>query len=221
MKGLCILCATQTWYYHFSPLLRKKKRDPKNKPYFLRYFLPQSIDLFLLHTSDAVAAFLLHRPVQQLLLLISLQICDAVADFDLFLLHTSDAVADFDFFSLSQLQFHSDLACSTAPASDFTSNLLSYLRFHFEHSPHTDATPLSRTTAAVRDRQRCEPPSPSSGVSSGKQQQREAAANSSRFPALPEFRRGQQPSARQQLLLPTISFSVQPSVTAVTSQIFE
>ncbi|KAL4591429.1 hypothetical protein LXL04_004394 [Taraxacum kok-saghyz] len=89
-----------------------------------------------------------------------------------------------------------------------------FASFPYQRSPHTDATPLSRTTAAVRDRQRCEPPSPSSGVSSGKQQQREAAANSSRFPALPEFRRGQQPSARQQQLLPTISFSVQPSVTA-------
>ncbi|KAL4587273.1 hypothetical protein LXL04_000141 [Taraxacum kok-saghyz] len=33
----------------------------------------------------------------------------------------------------------SDFACSTAPTSDFTSNLLSYLRFHFEHSLHKDS----------------------------------------------------------------------------------
>ncbi|KAL4569784.1 hypothetical protein LXL04_025427 [Taraxacum kok-saghyz] len=102
-----------------------------NKPYFLRYFLPQSIDLFLLHTSYAVAAFLLYRPVLHRR---SRQPATGYG-----ISATSDrlrdpATSDFDFFSLSQLRFHSDLACSTAPASDFTSNLLSYLRFHFEHS---------------------------------------------------------------------------------------
>ena len=34
-----------------------------------------------------------------------------------------------------------------------------FVAFPYQRRPHTDATPLSRTTAAVRDRQRCEPPS--------------------------------------------------------------